>query len=448
MRCLFSIFFAGISFLLIAQNSDQEYFYEYIPDVPDSVIEARLKAIDSEIPLHFTEAVKSHIQFYTITRRDYARKMLNRSSKYFPIFEEYLAAHDMPDELKYLSVVESGLHPNAVSHAAAVGLWQFIYFTGKTYGLNSDWYIDDRMDPEKSTEAACRFLSYLYNYFGDWELALAGYNSGPGRVNRSIRYADGQRDFRAIYKYLPNETKAYVPKFVAVAYVFNYAEEHNLFPDESLYLPEYDTLEVSQFMNVETFANSAGICLEDLELLNPQIKHSAIPATAKKYPLRIPADLKDSLASRRLELLAAASVGREEIEKLAANEVGAVAGRERVVYKVKSGDVLGSIALRHHVRVSDIKKWNRLSSNTIKIGQTLKIWVLPKYADAASQPVAKAPSKPAPVPRPDQRTHLVANGDTLWDISVAHKISIEDIKSLNNLTGNNIKPGQTLIVSQ
>ncbi|MEQ9232264.1 MAG: LysM peptidoglycan-binding domain-containing protein, partial [Cyclobacteriaceae bacterium] len=306
----------------------------------------------------------------------------------------------------------------------------------------------DRMDPEKSTEAACRFLSYLYNYFGDWELALAGYNSGPGRVNRSIRYADGQRDFRAIYKYFPNETNAYVPKFVDVAYVLNYDEEHNLFPDESLYLPEYDTLEVSQFMNVETFANAAGICLEDLELLNPQIKHSAIPATAKKYPLRIPADLKDSLASRRLELFAAASVGREEIEKLAANEVGAVAGRERVVYKVKSGDVLGSIALRHHVRVSDIKKWNRLSSNTIKIGQTLKIWVLPKYADAASQPVAKAPSKPAPVPRPDQRTHLVANGDTLWDISVAHKISIEDIKSLNNLTGNNIKPGQTLIVSQ
>lgn len=448
MRRYFSIFLLGVCSLSSVLAQEEDNFYEYIPDVPDSVIEARLKAIENEVSLEFTEAVKSHIQFYTITRRDYARKMLNRSTKYFPIYEEYLAKHNMPDELKYLSIVESGLHPNAVSHAAAVGLWQFIYFTGKKYGLESDWYIDDRMDPEMSTEAACRFLKFLHGYFGDWELALAGYNSGPGRVNRAIRYADGQRDFWAIYDYLPRETKAYVPKFVAVMYVFNYAEEHNLFPDESLYLPEADTLHVSQFMNVEEFAKVSGLCLEDIELLNPQIKHSAIPATAKNYPLRIPKDLKDSIVLKRKELYDLANVGRAEIEKLAANEVGAVAGRERVLYKVKSGDVLGTIAQRHHVRVSDIKKWNRMSSNMIKIGQTLKIWVLPKYKNAASQPIAKKETMPPPTPKPGQKTHLVSNGDTLWDISLAHKISIEEIKSLNNLQNNNIKPGQTLIVSQ
>ena len=448
MRCLLTLLAWHFSIALFAQKQD-DFGYEYIPDVPDSVIEARLKSIEADIPLHYSEAVKQHIQFYTVRRRDYARRMLNRSTKYFPIFEEYLARYEMPDELKYLSIVESGLHPNAVSHAAAVGLWQFIYSTGKTYGLKSDWYTDDRMNPEKATEAACQFLGFLHNYFDDWELALAGYNSGAGRVNRSIRYADGKRDFRAIYQYLPRETRGYLPKFIAVAYVFNFAEEHNIYPDASEYLPEYDTIQVSQYFHLETFADQVGVCMEDLEKINPQIKHGALSAASNKYPLRIPLEAKEVLVANRKAIYdTSSSVDRVAIEKMAKNEVGAVAGREKVVYKVKSGDVLGTIASRYHVRVSDIKKWNRLSGSMIRIGQPLKVWVKPQHKKpASSQSLAKKSTPPAPKPKPGQKTHEVQSGDTLWDISVAHDISIEKIKSLNRLTNDRLKPGQTLIVS-
>jgi len=276
------------------------------------------------------------------------------------------------------------------------------------------------------------------------------YNSGPGRVNRAIRYADGQRDFRAIYRYLPRETRGYVPKFVAITYLFEYAEEHNLYPDESDYLPVYDTLQVSQYLHLDTFCKETGICVEDLEKLNPQIKHGAIPASAKNYPLKIPADTKPLIVERKDEIFATAgSSEKEKIEKMARNEVGAVAGRERVLYKVRSGDVLGLIAQRYHVRVADIKKWNRIRGSMIRVGQTLKIWVLPKYKNASTTPkkaVAKASSSPRPKPKPGQKTHYVLSGDTLWDISRAHNVSIDDIKKMNNMSDNRIKPGQTLIV--
>lgn len=450
MRQLFSIFIFLTVLSTSAQSEVQErYVYDYIPDVTDSVIASRLKAIEGDIPLNFTPEVKKYINFYTISRRDYARKMLNRSSKYFPLFEKLLAKNKMPDELKYLSVVESGLNPSAVSHAAAVGLWQFIYWTGKKYNLNSSWYIDDRMDPDMATQAACDFLGYLNNYFGDWELALAGYNSGPGRVNRSIRYADGQRDFLSIYKYLPRETKAYVPKFVAVTYVFNYAEEHNLYPDAPEYLLNYDTIHVSQYFHLETFSNQIGMCAEDLALLNPQIKHGAIPATARNYPLKIPIELKEFIVQNRDSIYVESSkIGRLELEKMAKNEIGAVARRERVVHKVRNGDVLGTIAERYHVRVSDIKKWNRLKNSMIRIDQSLKIWVLPKYKNVSKTKRSASIKKEAsPKPKLGQKIHFVKKGDSLWGISMANKISIEKLKTLNNLSSNNIKPGQTLIVS-
>lgn len=447
MRRLFSI---GL-FLICASTHAQvsaDFGYEYIPDVSDSVIEARLKALPVTIAMEYNAEVKKQIQFYTVTRRDYARKMLNRSSQYFPLFEKYLAEYGMPDELKYLSVVESGLAPKAVSHAAAVGLWQFIYSTGKAYGLESNWYYDDRIDPVKSTEAACRFLLHLNNYFGDWELALAAYNSGAGRVNRAIRYADGKRDFWSIYKFLPNETKAYVPKFVAAVYLFHYAAEHNLYPDNPLYMPEYDTIQVSSYFHLETFATQSSICLEELEALNPQIKHGALPATAKNYALRIPLDKKEYVVTHRALLYDTASkVAKAEVEKMATHEVGAVSGRVRVDYKVRSGDVLGSIAARHKVRVSDIKQWNRLSSDMIRQGQILKIWVLPTQAPATITKVSTTLSRPALKPAPGQKTYAVMSGDTLWSISKAHNISVEEIKALNNLSGDNIKPGQTLILA-
>lgn len=441
-QLLFIFIFFTVLSMQAQHRVKRAYVYDYIPDTPDSVLASRLKAIEGNIPLNFTPDVKKYINFYTISRRNYARRMLNRSFKYFPLFEEYLAKNNMPDELKYLSVVESGLNPNAISHAAAVGLWQFIYWTGKKYNLNSSWYIDDRMDPDMSTQAACDFLSYLHNNFGDWELALAGYNSGPGRVNRAIRSANGQREFLSIYKYLPRETRVYVPKFVAVTYLFNYAEEHNLYPDASEYLPQYDTIHVSQYLHLDTFSDQIKLCSEDLALLNPQIKHGVIPSTARNYPLKIPHEYKDTIAQNRRQIYAeAAKVGQAKFEKMAKNKARSVADRKLLTHKVRSGDVLGIIAERYHVRVSDIKKWNRLRGSMIRVGQKLKIWILTK--NKGTSKVKKVTSTKRAL---KQKTHFVKNGDTLWDISLANKISIEQLKAVNNLSSNTIRSGQTLII--
>ena len=207
--------------------------YEYIPDATYDQIEERLKKINSEIPLNFNTRVKSFVDYFTVRDREYTKMVLGRSTYYFPIFEEILAKYNLPDELKYLAIVESGLKSTARSRAAAVGLWQFIYFTGRSYGLHSDWYVDERMDPVKSTEAAARYIKSLYNMFGDWELALAAYNCGPGNVRKAIRRSGYKKKFWDIYRYLPRETRGYLPQFVAITYAFNYQEEHNFILDDS-----------------------------------------------------------------------------------------------------------------------------------------------------------------------------------------------------------------------
>ena len=230
--------------------------YEYIPDATYSQMEHRLREINSTIPLNFNTRVKSFIDYFTIRDRAYTKMVIRRSTYYFPIFEEILAKYNMPDELKYLAIVESGLNSTARSWAAAVGLWQFVYYTGRSYGLHADWYVDERMDPVKSTEAAARYIKSLYSMFGDWELALAAYNCGPGNVRKAIRRSGYKRKFWDIYRYLPRETRGYVPQFVAIAYAFNYTAEHNLELDDSefMYPLQSDTIMVKNFCNISTIA--------------------------------------------------------------------------------------------------------------------------------------------------------------------------------------------------
>jgi len=210
--------------------------YEYIPDATYNQIQYRLEIIDTEIPLNFNTRVKSFIDYFTVRDREYTKMVLRRSTYYFPIIEDILAKYNLPDELKYLAVVESGLKPTARSRAAAVGLWQFVYYTGRTFGLHSDWYVDERMDPVKSTEAAAKYLKSLHKMFGDWELALAAYNCGPGNVRKAIRRSGYKRKFWDIYRFLPRETRGYLPQFVAITYAFNYKEEHNFILDDSEFI--------------------------------------------------------------------------------------------------------------------------------------------------------------------------------------------------------------------
>lgn len=427
--------------------------FDYIPDATYGEIADRIACIEGDIPLVFNERVKSFVDYFTVRNRDYSRGVMNRADYYFDLFEPFLEKYDIPKELKYLAIVESGLKPNAISTASAVGLWQFIPSTGKMYGLRYDWYTDDRMDPLLATDAACRHLRDLYNTFDDWELAIAAYNCGPGNVRKAIRRSGYKKRFWDIYSFLPRETRSYLPQFVAIAYTMNYREEHNLYPDESFLIPEYDTIHVKQYMHLETLADQLSICLDDLLLLNPSIKRGAIPEHTLGFDLKVPIEVMQDLVDRREFLYDTASkVGKEHLAMLAKNTPGSTYGRDKIYYRVRSGDVLGTIARDYHVRVSDIKAWNNLNSNMIRVGQRLSVWVLPSYSSSTKDLYASAQTQSRPKPSPNvvltpaQKLYRVQNGDTLWDISQKSKVSIEMLKSLNNLRGNTIHPGQQLVL--
>ncbi len=427
---------------------EPSYDYEYVPDASYELMRDRISCMQKDFPMNFNGSVKSFIDYFTIRDRSYSHLMVQRKNLYFPIFEKYLKKYGLPEDLKYLSIVESGLNPQAKSRVGAVGLWQFMPSTGRLFGLSQDWYVDERMDPEKSTEAACKYLKQLYNMFDDWELALAAYNTGPGNVRKAIKRSGYKRDFWAIYQYLPRETRSYVPQFVAVAYTMNHIEEHNLHVETAEYAIETDTILVSQFISLKALSEQINVCEEDLARLNPELRRNAVPETAKNYALIIPADKYDLMAAHRSVLLD--SAGNQEIKKEFAQIAQKVSDdtyeKEKVVYKVRSGDVLGTIAARHGVSLSDLKSWNHLKGNKIYAGQRLTIWTKPSAAPPklASNSVKKASGSAS-----GSETYVVQSGDSLWEISKKYEgLSVEKIKQLNNLKSNSIKPGQKLVVGR
>jgi membrane-bound lytic murein transglycosylase D len=434
--------------LFKADTTDFVYYalptdLEYIPgDDHPAIIEDRLRCLERNMPLHYNDKVHAFINYFTIRDREYTKMIMRRKNLYFPLFEKYLAKYNLPDELKYLSIIESGLNPRAVSRARAVGLWQFMSATGKYYGLSNDRYIDERMDPEKSTDAACRYLRDLYGMFKDWELALAAYNTGPGNVKKAIRRSGYRNTFWDIYKFLPRETRAYVPQFVAMIYTMNYLDDHNFIEGGEELPVVADTLHVKNHLHFETFASLTGTCIEDLQKLNPSILHAAVPVSGKAVVINVPATAKEKLFVDRFAILdSAAKAGRKELEVIA-RTYAAQQEETRIVYKVRSGDVLGSIAIRHKVTVDQIKKWNNLHSNMIREGQLLKI-----YKKGAAPAASAVASNKTPQPLNGTQTYTVQPGDTLWTISRKFEgLTIEKIKSLNNLEDSKIKPGQKLIL--
>lgn len=343
----------------------------------DSLYMARLALLPHVIELPYNAYVRSMIEVYTQKRRDLLSYMLGAGNYYFPIFEQALDVRDMPLELKYLPVIESALNVTAISPMGAAGLWQFMIGTGRLYGLEVNSLIDERMDPVKSTDAATRFLKDLYKVYGDWHLAIAAYNCGPGNVNKAIRRSGGKRDFWAIYPYLPRETRGYVPIFIAANYAMNYAREHNICPEETEMPLLVDTVMVTNRIHFEQLSEVLGVPKEQIRKLNPQYRRDIIPGDIRPYSLCLPLKYAtayvencDSVCAYKADELI--NNRRKEIEIYRSSAPG---GSGNLIYhKVRSGETLGHIALKYGTSASKIRQWNNISGSRIYVGQRLRIY--------------------------------------------------------------------------
>ena len=414
-------------------------------NVPDEVYIERIRQMNSFISLPYNDVVKNYIILYSEKMPAKMANILGLCKYYMPIFEEILNRYDMPEELKAMAVIESAMNPRAVSRAGAKGMWQFMYATAKMYDLNIDSYVDERLDPVKSAEAAAQYLKDAYEIFGDWNLAIASYNCGAGNVNKAIRRSGGKRAFWDIYPYLPRETRGYVPAFVGALYTMTYYKEHGIKP-EAIEMPAHvDTFKITKMLHLRQVSDLTGAPLDELKDLNPQYSHEIIPGNNREYILRIPytytnsfIDQEDSLYRHKAD---------EYFNPVTLKKIVDGADGERIVYKVKSGDVLGRIASRHRCTVAQIKRWNNLTSNNIRVGQRLVIYrggSAPASASSSSSSSSSTAATSAPA---NATTYTVKSGDVLGRIAERHGCTVAQLKAWNGLTSNNIQVGQKLIVS-
>lgn len=349
-----------------------------ITELPDSIYKQRLQALPFVIEVPYNEVVRRYILRYVKHSPRQLAALQRKAEYYFPIFEDILAKHDLPYELCYMPVIESALNPQARSHMGATGLWQFMPATGKKYGLEINSLVDERMDPIRSTEAACLFLKNLYAIFQDWNLVIAAYNCGPGNVNKAIHRAGGKRDFWSIYPYLPSETRGYLPIFIAASYAMNYAEAHGICPAIPLATMASDTIVTTQRQHLKQIADNIDIPLAELRRLNPQYPRDIIPG-GKAYAICLPIEKAGLYIDKQDTILAYQAKElihnrRDEIELLHRTSVnGGYSINGVTYYKIKEGDTLGGIAKKFRVSVKQLKAWNGLKSDMIRAGKTLKI---------------------------------------------------------------------------
>jgi len=418
-------------------------------ELSTDTLKARLKRLDEKTPFNiaYNPSLESVIKSFLKRRRGLMERMLTASQFYFPLFEQELDNYNIPLEIKYLAIVESALNPRARSRVGATGLWQFMYSTGKMYGLDVSSYVDERSDPIFATTAACKYLSKLHDIFGDWDLALAAYNSGPGNVNKAIRRSGGYTNYWNIRPFLPRETAGYVPAFLATMYLFEYAEEHGIAMRnaERPYF-ETDTVLVKNTITFDQISEVLDIRKEDLEVLNPSYKLNIIPKIeGKPYALRLPKSLIGRFVSNEEEIYAYAKKQLDSMEKPLPQLVQT---KNQIRYKVRSGDYLGKIAERYGVGVSQIKRWNGLRSNNLRIGQRLTIYPRKPYIPKTTKTVASKPknTQSTTISLADgSKVHTVREGDSLWTISRKYPgVSIENLRQWNGLSSNKLKPGTKL----
>ena len=483
--------------------SDDRYKNQGDVNTSDAVIIERLGKMNTVIEMPFNQIVRSYIDRYTAKGRGAVSTLLGLSLYYMPIFEQALEEEGLPLELKYLPVIESGLNPNAVSKHGAAGLWQFMIATGKGLDLEVSSLVDERRDPYKSSHKAAKYLKSLYDTYGDWSLAIAAYNCGPGTLNKAIRRAGGEpssHDFWSVYYFLPAETRGYVPMFIAANYVMNYYPYHNISPVLSTKPLVTDTLMIADRVHFEQISNVLDIPVDELRVLNPQFRADIIPGSPeKRYTLVLPSqqihayimsekaihDFDAEKYAVRLTVEPGIDPGadlaqapqQEAAEEEAPLEPAAARTAPpkksapsggTVTHKVAPGESLATIAQKYDVDPEDIKAWNKMTRNSVRTGQQLRIITSVETADGT---VAEAVAETAPVaPKPKKETapkgqtaqnskkpaapkkkepaapssHTVKSGENLTAIAKKYGTTVAELKKSNGLSGDNIQPGQKL----
>lgn len=426
-----------------------KYFAEVDKILHTDTLKKRLQILNAKTPLNISyhPDLENVISYYLKSEKENTERLMSLSQYYFPMFESVLDKYDIPLEIKYLAIVESALNPRAKSWVGATGLWQFMYSTGKMYDLNVSSYVDERMDPIRSTEAAAKYLRHLYDVFKDWNLALAAYNSGPGNVNKAIRRSGGKKNYWAIRPFLPRETASYVPAFLAMNYLFEYAEEHQYQPKLPAvpYLAT-DTLKIKNLIKLEHVAKITNTDLDFLKFLNPSYKLDIIPYEKEKsYTIRLPYNAIGVYVANEDKVY---DFAKTEIAKSEEVLPKYYKTSDKIRYRVRSGDYLGRIAERYGVRVSEIRRWNGMRSNRIKIGDRLTIY--PRKANYTQSPTRTPTSAQGSksTTSVSKGTYIVKPGDSLWSISRQFEgVTINDLKKINNLKNSALKPGMTLKIS-
>lgn len=420
---------------------------ELVSNIPDSIYIAKIKKMNSFIPIPYNHVVRNQIIAYTEKMPTFSKKVLGLSKYYLPIFEEIFDSYGLPTELKAMAIIESGLNPIAVSRARAKGMWQFMYRTALQYNLHINSFVDERLDPIKSAHAAAKYLRDAYTIFGDWALAISSYNCGSGNVNKAIRRA-GSKEFWAIYPYLPRETRGYVPAFVGALYLLSYYKDYpNLQPDQINLPAHVDTFAIKKNLHFEQISANIGISVDLLRTLNPQYTHDIIPGNEREYILQLPynytaqfIDKQDSIYTYK------DSVYFNPIVYNKLKEDKMMSQSSKIYHKVRSGETLGGIAAKYRVGLSSLYRWNGLSSKSIiRPGQSIVI-----YRNGAGPSSSSASKGTAQTTTSGgYKYYTVKKGDTLSGIAYKCGVSLNTILKLNGLSKTSkIYPGKKLKVKK
>jgi membrane-bound lytic murein transglycosylase D len=445
--------------------------------IPDTVYEHRLSKINSIINLPFNNIIRNHIEVYTIRQREKFCAVLGLKDYYFPMIEDVFDSYGLPAEFKYMAVIESALNPNAVNgRSGAAGMWQFMYSTGRLYGLTINSVVDERKDPVKATHAAARYIKDLYDIYKDWVLVIAAYDCGPGNVNKAIKRSGNNKDYWKIYYNLPRETRGYIPQYIAAAYAVTYYQEHNLQPLPLNIPVATDTIMVNKDIHLAQISEVMNIPLGELQALNPQYRTGLVPGSSKPQSLTLPMnhlgdfiDLTDTIRHYKPD------VYLNRVTRIADPTRSTyintdIKGKTKLIYTVKDGDNIGFIAEWYKVGLSDLRNWNNIYRNNIRVGQKLVVYVDPtkseyyskintmdfsdkhsligKTAQTNSQPQATTIG-PGEIDG-DYITYTVRKGDSIWDIvKMFDNVTTTQVLSLNNISDpSKIKVGQRLKIKK